>query len=161
MQVSFRFHSLRCSEIPVSPNICTKIRTWRFHRTEEVSNNFSVSWHMTHISMAISANQGRDTDHNSTKLVCDHPLTATHCNPLQPTETHCKALQDTATNCNTLQHTATHCILQRTAAQWNTLQHTATHFNTLQLTATYCNPLQPTATHCNTLQHTATHCNTL
>jgi len=24
--------------------------------------------------MAISANQGRDTDHNSTKLVCDHPV---------------------------------------------------------------------------------------
>ena len=24
--------------------------------------------------MAISANQGRDTDHNSTKLICDHPL---------------------------------------------------------------------------------------
>jgi len=32
MQVSFRFHSLRCSEILVSPSICTKIRTWRFHR---------------------------------------------------------------------------------------------------------------------------------
>jgi len=32
--------------------------------------NFSASWHITHISMAISA----DTDHNSTKLVCDHPL---------------------------------------------------------------------------------------
>jgi len=43
MQVSFRFHPLRCSEILVSPSICTKIRTWRFHRTEEVSNNFSVS----------------------------------------------------------------------------------------------------------------------
>jgi len=74
MQVSFRFHSLRCSEILVSPSICTKIRTWRFHWTEEVSNNFSVSWHVTHISMAISANLGWDTDHNSTKLVCDHPL---------------------------------------------------------------------------------------
>jgi len=73
MQVSFCFHSLRCSEI-VSPSICTKIETWRFHRTEEVSNNFSVSWHITHISMAISANRGRDTDHNSAKLVCDHPL---------------------------------------------------------------------------------------
>jgi len=24
--------------------------------------------------MAISANLGRDTHHNSTKLVCDHPL---------------------------------------------------------------------------------------
>jgi len=24
--------------------------------------------------MAISANLGQDTDHNSTKLVCDHPL---------------------------------------------------------------------------------------
>jgi len=24
--------------------------------------------------MAISANMGRDTDHNSTKLVCAHPL---------------------------------------------------------------------------------------
>jgi len=43
MQVSFGFHSLRCSEILVSPSICTKIRTWRFYRTEEVSNNFSVS----------------------------------------------------------------------------------------------------------------------
>jgi len=74
MQCSFRFHSLRCSEILVSPSICTKIRTWRFHRSEEVSNNFSVSWHITHISMAISANLGRDTDHNSTKLVCSHPL---------------------------------------------------------------------------------------
>ena len=30
MQVSFRFHSLRCSEILVSPSICTKIRTRRF-----------------------------------------------------------------------------------------------------------------------------------
>ena len=38
MRVSFRFHSLRCSEILVSSSICTKIRTWRFHRTEEVSN---------------------------------------------------------------------------------------------------------------------------
>ena len=38
MLVSFRFHFLRCSEILVSPSICTKIRTWRFHRTEEVSN---------------------------------------------------------------------------------------------------------------------------
>ena len=36
MQVSFRFHSLRRSEILASPSICTKIRTWRFHRTEEV-----------------------------------------------------------------------------------------------------------------------------
>jgi len=27
--------------------------------------------------MAISANLGRDTDHNSTKLVCDHPLHTT------------------------------------------------------------------------------------
>jgi len=33
MQASFRFHSLRCSEILVSPCICTNIRTWRFHRT--------------------------------------------------------------------------------------------------------------------------------
>ena len=74
MQVSFRFHSLRCSEILVSPSDCTKIRTWRFHRTEEVSNIFSVSWHITHISMTISANLGRDTDHNSTKLVCDYPF---------------------------------------------------------------------------------------
>jgi len=74
MQVSLRFYSLRCSEILVSPSICIKIRTWRFHRTEEVSNNFPVSWHITHISMAISANLGRDTDHNFTKLVCDHPL---------------------------------------------------------------------------------------
>ena len=73
MQVSFRFHSL-CSEILVSPSICTKIRTWSFHRTEEVSNIFSVSWHITHISMALSAKLGRDTDHNCTKLVCDHPL---------------------------------------------------------------------------------------
>ena len=37
-------------------------------------NIFSVSWHITHISMAIVANLGRDTDHNSTKLVCDYPL---------------------------------------------------------------------------------------
>jgi len=77
MQVSFCFHPLRCSEILVSPSICTKIRTWRFHRTEEVSNNFSVSRHITHISMAISANLGWDTDHNSTKLVCAHPLAQT------------------------------------------------------------------------------------
>jgi len=27
--------------------------------------------------MAISANLGRDTDYNSTKLVCDHPLVST------------------------------------------------------------------------------------
>jgi len=74
MQVSFRFHPLRCSEILVSPSICTKIQTWRFHRTEEVSNIFPVSWHITHISMAISANLGQDTDHYSAKLVCDHPL---------------------------------------------------------------------------------------
>jgi len=74
MQVSFRFHSLRCSEILVSPSICTKIWTWRFHRSGKISNNFPVSWHITHISMTISANLGRDTDHNSTKLVCDHPL---------------------------------------------------------------------------------------
>jgi len=74
MQFSFRFHSLGYSEILVSPSICTKILTWRFHRTEEVSNNFSVSWHITHMSMAISANLGRDTDHNSTKLVFSHPL---------------------------------------------------------------------------------------
>ena len=58
MQVSFRFHSLRCSEILVSPSICTKIRTRRFHRTEEVSNNFSVSWQITHISMTISTESG-------------------------------------------------------------------------------------------------------
>jgi len=57
MQVSFRFHYLRCSEILVSPSICPKIRTWEFHRTEEVSNNFSVSWRITHISMAISTRQ--------------------------------------------------------------------------------------------------------
>jgi len=62
------------SKILVSPTICTKIRTWRFHRTEQVSNNFSVSRHITHISMAISANLGRDTNHNSTKLVCAPPL---------------------------------------------------------------------------------------
>jgi len=70
----FPFSLSEISEILVSPSICTKIRIWRFHRTEEVSNNFSVSWHITHISMAISANLGRDTDHNSTKLVCAHPL---------------------------------------------------------------------------------------
>ena len=58
MQVTFRFHSLRCSEILVSPSICTKIRTRRFRRTEEVSNNFSVSWHITFISMTISAESG-------------------------------------------------------------------------------------------------------
>jgi len=74
IQVSFRFHSLRCSEILLSPSICTKIRTWRFHRIEEVSNYFSLSWHITRISMTISANLGRDTNHNSTKLVYDHPL---------------------------------------------------------------------------------------
>ena len=74
MKVSFRFHCLRCSEILVCLSISTKIRIWRFHQTEEVSNIFSVSWHITHISMAILINLGRDTDHNSTKLVCDHPL---------------------------------------------------------------------------------------
>ena len=75
MQVSFRFHSQLCSEIIlVSLSTCTKIRTWRFHQTKEVSNNFSVSWHITHIPMAISANLGRDTEHNSTKLVRPHPL---------------------------------------------------------------------------------------
>ena len=73
MQVSFCFHSLRCSEILVSPSIC-KDSNLEFHRTEKVSNNFSVNWHITHISMAISANLGRDTNHNSTKLVCSHPL---------------------------------------------------------------------------------------
>jgi len=78
MRVSFCFHSLRCSEILASPSICTKIRTRRFHRTEEVLNIFSVSWHITHISMAISANLERDTDHNSTKLFCDHPLIVPH-----------------------------------------------------------------------------------
>jgi len=76
MQVSFRFHSLKCSEILVSPSICTRIRTWRFHRTEEVSNIFPVSWHITHILMTISTNLRRDTDHNSTKLVCSYPLAA-------------------------------------------------------------------------------------
>ena len=73
----FPFSLSEISEILVSPSICTKIRTWRFHRTEEVSNDFSVSWHITHISMAISANLGRDTDHNSAKLVCSHPLGGT------------------------------------------------------------------------------------
>ena len=34
IQVSFRFHSLRCYERLVSLSICTKIRTRRFHRTE-------------------------------------------------------------------------------------------------------------------------------
>jgi len=58
MQVSFRFHSLRCSKILVSPSICTKIRTCRFHRTEEVSNNFSVSWHIIHISRVWEPWQG-------------------------------------------------------------------------------------------------------
>jgi len=38
-----------------TPSICSKIRTWRFHRTEEVSNNFPVNWHITRISMTISA----------------------------------------------------------------------------------------------------------
>ena len=36
MQVSFRFHSQRCSEILVSPSICTEIRICRFHRTKKV-----------------------------------------------------------------------------------------------------------------------------
>jgi len=53
MQVSLCFHSLRCSEILVSVRIYTKIRTWTFHRTEDI---FSVSGHITGISMAISAN---------------------------------------------------------------------------------------------------------
>jgi len=52
MQVSFHFHSQRCSEILVSPSICTKIWTWTFHRTKEVSNNFSVSWQIAHISIS-------------------------------------------------------------------------------------------------------------
>ena len=34
--------------------------------------------HITHISMAISANLGRDTEHNSTKLVRYHPLGGVH-----------------------------------------------------------------------------------
>jgi len=34
--------------------------------------------HTTHISMAISANLGRDTEHNSTKLVRSHPLSQSH-----------------------------------------------------------------------------------
>jgi len=50
MQVSFCFHSLRSSEILVSASICTKIWARRFHRTEEVSNNFPVSWHMLFLS---------------------------------------------------------------------------------------------------------------
>jgi len=52
-------------------HVCASVISWW---TEEVSNNFSVSSHITHISMAISANLGPDTDHNSTMLVCDHPL---------------------------------------------------------------------------------------
>ena len=39
----FPFSLSEISGILVSPSICTKIRTWRFHRTEEVSNNFSIS----------------------------------------------------------------------------------------------------------------------
>jgi len=58
MQISFRFHSQRCFEILASPSICTKIRTRWFHRTEEVSNIFSVSRHIIHISMTISAESG-------------------------------------------------------------------------------------------------------
>jgi len=42
IQVSFRFHSLRCSDILVFPSICTKIRIWSLHRTKEVSNIFSI-----------------------------------------------------------------------------------------------------------------------
>jgi len=47
-------------------------------------NNFSVDTLVTHISVKVDTspisrwpsrpNLGRDTDHNSTKLVCDHPL---------------------------------------------------------------------------------------
>jgi len=116
MQVSFHFHSLRCSEILVSPSICTKIRTRRFHRTEEVSNKFSVSWHITHISMAISANLGRDTDHNSTKLVCDHPL-HTHLHhqkqkpPWRPKPSWFKLLTDA--------HTCTHTTCSNTCIDVN------------------------------------------
>ena len=43
-------------------------------RTSFYSMQVSFRFHITHISMTISANLGRDTDHNSTKLVCDHPL---------------------------------------------------------------------------------------
>ena len=66
----FPFSLSEISEILASPSICTKIRTWRFHRTEEIS----ASLHITHISLAISANLGRDIDHNSTRLVFAHPL---------------------------------------------------------------------------------------
>jgi len=104
IQVSFRFHSQRCSEIRVSPSICTKIRTWRFHRTKEVSNNFCVSLHITHISMAISANLGRDTEHNSTKLVRFHPLGAVWCSTVQCVAVCCSVLQCVAVCCSVLQH---------------------------------------------------------
>jgi len=36
----FPFSLSEISETLVSPSICTKMRTRRFHRTEEVSNNF-------------------------------------------------------------------------------------------------------------------------
>ena len=39
----FPFSLSEITEILASPSICTKIRTWRFHGTEEVSNNFPVS----------------------------------------------------------------------------------------------------------------------
>jgi len=66
MQLSVRFHSLRSLRyLHLRVSV-----TWRFHRTEEIS----ASLHITHILLAISANLGRDTDHNSTKLVFAHPL---------------------------------------------------------------------------------------
>ena len=75
-----------------------------FHRTKEVSNNFCVSLHITHISMAISANLGRDTEHNSTKLVRFHPLGAVWCSTVQCVAVCCSVLQCVAVCCSVLQH---------------------------------------------------------
>jgi len=39
-----------------------------------VASCAGLKQYISNISMAISANLGRDTNHNSAKLVCDHPL---------------------------------------------------------------------------------------
>ena len=74
MQVSFRFHYLRSLRYLYLWVSAQRFEPGGIHQTEEVSNNFSVSWHITHISMAIFANLGRDTDRDSTKFVFAHPL---------------------------------------------------------------------------------------
>jgi len=39
----FLFSLSEISEILLSLSICTKIQTWKFHQTKQVSNNFAVS----------------------------------------------------------------------------------------------------------------------